>query len=916
MTSKSGLTTLIRSAVLGLLVITASRGAASAQNNALRLGPTNTNTYVTFGSTSALGLSSFTVETWFNRQGTGVTTSTGTGGIAALVPLVTKGAAQAEGSNVDANYILGINTAGNVIAADLEEGAGGASPGLNHPISGVTPIANNTWYHAAATYDGSTWRLYLNGELEAELFVGQPTRSDSIQHAALGTTLNSSGTPSGFFDGTLDEARIWNVARSADDIRSTINTQNPSDATLVARWGLDEGTGTTVSDSAGTAQNGTITGTNFSWVTGAPFDIAPCANNPSSMIRFDGVNDYVTFGNAAELGLATFTVETWFKREGTGTGNTTGSGGIASLVPLVAKGAPESDGSNVDANYILGINTSGDVIAADFEEGAGGTSPGLNHPVSGVTAITNNNWHHAAVTYDGTTLSIYLDGMLENSLAVGQPPRSDSIQHAGLATMLTSTGSRLGAFQGVLDEVRIWNFARNQTDIQNTMFQQLTSGTGLVARWGMSEGAGTTIADSVGAPFTTGTLTNGPTWTASNSLFDANSGCDDSLFCDGSDTCSGTGANGLRCTIHAGDPCDGGAECNNVCDETNDNCAVDAGTPCSDEGNQCTNDQCDGSGTCDHPNKPDDTSCNDGDPGTVNDTCQSGLCVGRTRTPTETPTETPTDTPTETPTHTPTDAPTATPTETATHTPTETSTPTDTPTHTPTETPTQTPTHTPTETPTATGIPTATPTDTPTATATGVPDLSECGPTPVAVDSCLRPMAAGKGFLMLKTTLPDSRDRLTWRWRKGAETDFSDFGDPLATTTYAICVYADDVLVVSAKVPPGGTCARGKPCWKQTGSTTVPTGYRYSDRDLANDGVIRIVLRAGSAGQARVIFQAKGATIGQAPGSQPLPADFGDTGLTPPVVVQVKNNAGACWAAVYSAPAAKNRSDLFRDTGE
>lgn len=134
------------------LACTAALGIQHAEaQSALRLGPTNTNTYVTFGSTSALGLAQFTVETWFMRQGTGVTTSTGTGGIPALVPLVTKGAGQAEGSNVDANYILGINTAGNVIAADFEEGAGGASPGLNHPVSGITPIQNDVWYHGAAT---------------------------------------------------------------------------------------------------------------------------------------------------------------------------------------------------------------------------------------------------------------------------------------------------------------------------------------------------------------------------------------------------------------------------------------------------------------------------------------------------------------------------------------------------------------------------------------------------------------------------------------------------------------------------------------------------------------------------------------------------------------------------------------------
>ena len=98
---------------------------AQAQS-ALDLGGagTNTNAYVDFESAGlkpALGLATFTLETWFNRQGTGVATSTGSGGIASFIPLLTKGASQGDGSTVDANYLLGINTAGNVIAADFEQ---------------------------------------------------------------------------------------------------------------------------------------------------------------------------------------------------------------------------------------------------------------------------------------------------------------------------------------------------------------------------------------------------------------------------------------------------------------------------------------------------------------------------------------------------------------------------------------------------------------------------------------------------------------------------------------------------------------------------------------------------------------------------------------------------------------------------
>ncbi len=55
------------------------------------------------------------------------------------MPLVTKGRAEAEGTNVDMNYFLGIDPATNKLAADFEEGlSAGGSPGLNHPVNGAT----------------------------------------------------------------------------------------------------------------------------------------------------------------------------------------------------------------------------------------------------------------------------------------------------------------------------------------------------------------------------------------------------------------------------------------------------------------------------------------------------------------------------------------------------------------------------------------------------------------------------------------------------------------------------------------------------------------------------------------------------------------------------------------------------------
>ena len=75
---------------------------------------------------------------------------------------------------------------------------------------------------------------------------------------------------------------------------------------------------------------------------------------------------------------------------------------------------------------------------------------------------------------------------------------------------MNSTGVAAGFFAGVLDESRVWNIARTQAEIQSTKNSELTNGTGLVTRWGMNEGSGSTTNSSVGS--FPGTLTNDPTW--------------------------------------------------------------------------------------------------------------------------------------------------------------------------------------------------------------------------------------------------------------------------------------------------------------------------------------------------------------------------------------------------------------------
>jgi hypothetical protein len=203
------------------------------------------------------------------------------------------------------------------------------------------------------------------------------------------------------------------------------------------------------------------------------------ASNAQTGVQCDGSNDYITFGSAPALGATAFTLELWFYK--TGTSSTTNTGSV-NAVPLLTKGRSENDGGNIDMNYFLGFRGSDNVLCADYEEGDGQVSPGLNHPVFGVTSIRNNTWYHAAATFDGTTWNLYLNGKLEATLVVGagRLPQSASIQHAGLATALNSTGVASGFFNGIVDEARIWNYARTAQEINNSMYSEITSGAGLL----------------------------------------------------------------------------------------------------------------------------------------------------------------------------------------------------------------------------------------------------------------------------------------------------------------------------------------------------------------------------------------------------------------------------------------------------
>jgi hypothetical protein len=118
----------------------------------------------------------------------------------------------------------------------------------NQP-SGLS-TSSDQWAHFAMTWDGTTVRAFVNG-------VERASKTSTAAQKTLmtgSTPLTIGGYAPAFFNGYIDEFRVWNVARTAADISRTMHTTlTGAEPGLVGYWKFDEISGTTAADSTSTA---------------------------------------------------------------------------------------------------------------------------------------------------------------------------------------------------------------------------------------------------------------------------------------------------------------------------------------------------------------------------------------------------------------------------------------------------------------------------------------------------------------------------------------------------------------------------------------------------------------------------------------------------------------------------------------
>ena len=370
-----------------LTALAALQGIAAAQSDFGALSFDGVNDYVTMGAAPALGASTFTLECWIKIDGAGVAASSGNGGIS-VYPLIGKGRGEADGSNVDCNYLFGVRSDFR-LAADFED----LNSGLNHPVVGSIVLTTGVWHHCAVSYDGDFWRLYVDGVADTVLQITgavnvRTPRFDSIQHSSLGTAMNSTGTASGFFKGRIDEARIWNYARTPTQLTDNLDAQIAAATGLIARWSLNEASGTTAANTgsstlSGTLVNGpawaagllpsvTITspangaavGTNFV-VSASPRDVGAVTSvsfyDGATLLGSDSTSPYSFIWSNAPVGAHALTAVAAYSDGLSVTSATVSISTSSNLPPVVAPTAPADEATG------LGSATTVSVSIADPE---------------------------------------------------------------------------------------------------------------------------------------------------------------------------------------------------------------------------------------------------------------------------------------------------------------------------------------------------------------------------------------------------------------------------------------------------------------------------------------------------------------------------------------------------------------------
>lgn len=423
---------------------------------------------------------------------------------------------QRDAGGIDGEYVLTITSAGKISYFDYNFGYGFP----DGTTLSNTPINDGQWHHIVFTRSGTTGTFYLDGKQDGQYTVANLKSISSSLNFAIGYDHRDSTS---YFQGALDDVRVYNYARTPKQIISDMNGGHPSVGTpvgsTVGHWSMDEGYGTTAHDKSPNTNNLTLS--SAAWINSGKFDKAWDGDGIRHLSRADD-SDF-DFAAADD-----FTISTWFKSD-----STSNPGATEYIV---------NKANNTTAGYALYANTSGQICIAIDDDAS--WTPDVASCSS--TDFYDANWHHVVGLRDTIQdkTYLYIDGVSRDS--------DTDTTTATLDNSLTLyLGDRDGTnngdeFNGDLDETKIYRYALTSDEVKVEYNQGKSvvmgalstnpdgSATNSAARaycppgnaegncaagsdpspvgeWKLDERTGTTANDTSGNG-NSGTLTGGPLW--------------------------------------------------------------------------------------------------------------------------------------------------------------------------------------------------------------------------------------------------------------------------------------------------------------------------------------------------------------------------------------------------------------------